>query len=259
MKNLRIDRPVAFIDVETTGLSVSADRIVELSILKIEPDGTKEQKTKRFNPQVPIAAGATEVHGIADADVAAEPVFEQYARSLRDHLEGCDIAGFGVSRFDLAVLEAEFRRAGVEFSRQGRRILDAQVIYHILEPRDLAAAYSKYCGKELARPHGAADDARTAAEVMDAQLGLHTELPRDIAGLHAFCNPGQETWIDAEGRFVWSGDQVMVNFGQHKGRLLSAVVELDADYLDWILDSDFPSEVRELVAGAVSGRFPEPP
>ena len=259
MKNLRIERPIAFIDIETTGLSVSSDRIVELSVLKVQPDGTEEQKTKRFNPQIPISAEANEVHGITDEDVANEPVFRQFARGLGQYLDGCDIAGFGVQRLDLPMLEAEFKRAGVEFSRRGRRVLDAMVIYHELDPRDLAAAYSRYCGKVMERPHSAADDARVAAEVLDAQIGVHPELPQDLAELHAFCNPDEDRWIDSEGKFQWSDGQAMVSFGQHKGRSLRSVAELDADYLQWIVDADFPADVKEIAAGALRGEFPEPP
>ena len=259
MKYLQTDRPIAFIDVETTGLSVSSDRIVELSVLKVEPDGNEEQKTRRFNPQIPITAEAMEVHGITDDDVAGESEFKQYARGLREYLDGCDIAGFGVKGLDLPMLEAEFRRAGVEFSRRGRRVLDAQVIYHKLEPRDLAAAYSRYRDEELRRPHSAADDVRAAVEVLDAQLGMHEELPRDVDELHSLCNPGQESWIDPEGRFVWSGGDVALNFGQHRGRLLSSVVEIAPDYLRWIVVSDFPPETKRIVSGALRGEYPASP
>ena len=149
MQELRRDRPLAFIDVETTGLSPSSDRIVELTVLKIHPDGAEELKSARINPEIPIPAEATEVHGISNEDVSDKPKFRDYAKSLLGFLDDCDIGGFGVKRFDLPILEAEFRRAGLDFSNRGRHILDAQVIYHKLEPRDLATAYRKYCGKEL--------------------------------------------------------------------------------------------------------------
>jgi DNA polymerase-3 subunit epsilon len=258
MKNLRLERPVAFIDIESTGLSVSSDRIVELSVLKVQPDGTEEQKTKRFNPQIPISAEATSVHGITDEDVADEPYFRQFARALAETLEGCDIAGFGVRRFDLPLLEAELKRADVEFSREGRRVLDAMVIYHKLDRRNLAAAYSRYCGKVMERPHSAADDARAAADVLDAQIGEYPELSQDVAELHAFCNPDEDRWIDSEGKFQWVDGLATVSFGQHSGKSLSFLAENEADYLQWIVGADFPADVKEIAAGALRGELPKP-
>jgi len=155
LKNLHIERPLAFIDVETTGLNPYSDRIVELSILKINPDGTDEYHSRRINPGIPIPPDATAIHGIIDEDVANKPQFSQYAKSIRNFLEGCDIAGFNVIRFDVLFLEAEFARANVEFSRQGRYLINSQIIYHQREPRDLQAAYQKYCGKEMANTHRA--------------------------------------------------------------------------------------------------------
>jgi DNA polymerase III subunit epsilon len=259
LKNLEIDRPIAFLDVETTGLSVSADRIVEMSILKVEPDGSQEQKTRRFNPGRPIGSGATEVHGITDKDVADEPEFRQVAAGLRSYLEGCDIAGFGVSRFDLPLLEAEFRRARVEFSREGRRVIDTMVIYHTKEPRDLSAAYARYTGKEIERPHAAEDDARAAAEVLDAQLALYPDLPKTAAALHRFCNPDQDNWVDPDGRLALVDGEVTINFGQHKGESLKDVAEMEPDYLKWVLDQDFSGQVRAMVAAALDGELPSSP
>ncbi len=175
MKNLRLDRPLAFIDVETTGLNPYSDRIVELSILKIYPDGSEDYKSHRINPQIPIPAEATAIHGITDADVAEEPYFYQYARSIRDFLEDCDIAGFNVIKFDLPCLEAEFARANIEFTRRDRYLIDSQVIYHIREPRTLESAYQKYCGKEMVNAHCAEADAKATAEILDSQLEIYQD------------------------------------------------------------------------------------
>ena len=146
---LKLERSIAFIDVETTGIKPRSDRIVELSVLRIQPDGSQEYKSHRVNPGVTIPADATAIHGITDADVIGEPAFRQYAQSIRDFLEDCDIAGFNVIGFDLPFLEAEFQRAGVEFSRKDHQLVDSMVIFHMKEPRDLEAAYLKYCGREL--------------------------------------------------------------------------------------------------------------
>jgi len=155
LKNLKLERQIAFIDVETTGISPRSDRIVELSILRIQPDGSEEYKSHRVNPETPIPAEATAIHGITDADVAGEPAFRQYAKSVRDFLEDCDIAGFNVIKFDLPFIEAELARAGVEFSRRGRYLVDSMVIFHQRERRDLEAAYRKYCGGEMENAHSA--------------------------------------------------------------------------------------------------------
>ena len=259
LKNLQLDRPVAFIDFETTGTNPAEDRIIELTVLKIYPDGTEEFKSTRINPQIPIPPGATAIHGITDEDVTGKPIFRQYASSLRDFLRDCDIGGFGVKRFDLPILEAEFRRAGVEFSRQGRRILDAMVIYHKLEPRDLTAAYKKYCGKELAGNHASKADVQAAVEVLAAQLDMYSELPRDIAGIHEYCYPEESNWLDAEGKFIWLEGEARLGFGrQYKGKSLKEIARIDPGYIRWIANADFSAEVRGIAAKALEGEFPKP-
>lgn len=258
MKNIKLDRPFVFIDLETTGLSVNSDRIIELTVLKIHSDGTEEFKSTRINPEIPIPAAATKIHGITNEDVMDKPKFRQYASSLRDFLEDCDIGGFGVKRFDLPLLEAEFRRAGVEFSRQGRRILDTLVIYHKLEPRDLTAAYRKYCGKDLGNSHTSEVDVRAAAEVLDCQLDMYSDLPRDLDGLHNFCNPEEVNWIDTDGKFVWSDGEAVLDFGRYKGKSLKEVASIDPDYLQWVATGDFSTQVREIAIRALNGEFPEP-
>jgi len=244
--------------LETTGLSVSSDRIVELAILKIHPDGTEDFRSVRINPEIPIPTAATNIHGITNEDVADKPNFLQYASSLRHFLNGCDIGGFNVQKFDLPLLEAEFRRAGVEFSRQGCCILDAQVIYHKLEPRDLASAYRKYCGKELENSHTSEADVRAAAEVLECQLDMHPELPRDVARLHDFCNPEETDWIDTEGKIIWSEGEAIVSFGQYKGKSLKEIRSIDSEYLRWMGSADFSAEVKDIAAKALNGEFPKP-
>ncbi len=258
MKHLKLDRPLAFVDVETTGLSPYSDRIVELSILKIHPDGTEEYKSHRVNPGIPIPAEATAVHGITDADVAGEPMFQQYAKSIRDFLEGCDIAGFHVIKFDLPCLEAEFARANVEFSRRGRQLVDSKVIYHQRDPRDLQAAYQKYCGKDMVSAHSAEEDAKASAEVLDGQLEMYEDLPRDVTGLCALCYESDENFIDSEGKLVWMKDEAVLNFGKYEGRLLREIVAEHPDYLEWIIRKDFSAEVKGIAMKAMEGEFPEP-
>ena len=149
IKNLILSKPIVFLDLETTGLNRSSDRIVELTVLKFQPDGQEEERSVRLNPEIPISPGAARVHGISDEDVAEKPTFRHYAKSLMSFLEGCDIGGFGVARFDLPILQEEFRRAGLEFDLEERRVVDPLIIYHKYEPRDLASALEKYCGQTL--------------------------------------------------------------------------------------------------------------
>jgi len=169
------------------------------------------------------------------------------------------LGGFGVKRFDLPLLEAELRRAGKEFSREGRRILDVQVIYHKLDPRDLSAAYRKYCGEELVDSHTSGADVRAAALVLDAQLAAHSELPTDVDGLDEFCNPPVANAVDAEGKFIWSEGEVGFNFGKYRERPLRKIVGEDPEYAQWVANSDFPSDVIEIVRRALVGEYPESP
>ena len=258
LKNLKLDKPIAFIDVETTGLNPYTDRIVELSILKIYLDGREEYKSHRFNPEIPIPPEATSIHGVTDADVAEEPIFRQYAKSVRDFLEGCDIAGFNVIKFDLPFLEAEFTRANIDFSRKGRYLVDSQVIFHKREPRDLQAAYRKYCGKELENAHSAKEDAKAASEVLDGQLETYDDLPKVVADLSALCLETQDNFIDSQGKFIWKDNEVVCNFGRkYNGVKLKDIAKIDPSYLKWISDVDFSKEVKDIVNNALKGEFPE--
>ena len=260
MTNLQLDRPIAFIDVETTGLNPFSDRIVELSILKMHPDGNKEYKSHRINPEVPIPAATTSIHGIADADVVGEPTFLQYAKSVRDFLEGCDIAGFNIIKFDMPFLENEFSRAAVEFTRQDRYLIDSQIIYHQRDPRNLEAAYLKYCDKKMKNAHSAEEDAKASAEILDGQLDMYQDLPRDVAGLCALCYEIDENNIDSDGKFIWVEREAVCNFGKkHVGHKLKDIAIEDPSYLDWITRSDFSAEVKEMAINALTGEFPEPP
>jgi DNA polymerase-3 subunit epsilon len=257
LEKLQLEGPIAFIDVETTGKRPRSARIVELSILRVQPDGGEEYKSHRVNPEVPIPAEASAIHGITDADVAGEPAFRQYARSVSEFLDGCDVAGFNVVGFDLPVLEAEFKRAGVAFSRKGRQVVDSMVIFHEKERRDLKAAYLKYCGRELDNAHSAKEDAMASAEVLMGQLEMYADLPRDVPGLCAFCARGKGDYVDDEGRFVWAEGEAAFGFGPHEGRLLKEVASEDPGFLEWMLRRDFPPDVQDIVNNALRGEFPQ--
>jgi len=257
MKNLKLDRPIVFLDLETTGLNISKDRIVDITLLKVHPGGREESKTRLINPEMPIPEEVIKIHGITDDKVVNEPKFRQIAKSFKEFLNDCDICGFNIKRFDIPMLEVEFRRAEVEFSRSGRRIIDTQVIFHKLNPRNLEAAYLKYCGKKLENSHTSDADARASAEILYAQLESHDELPHDIDGLHQFCCYSEEAnWVDQDGKLIWINGEVAVNFGRkYKGTSLKEVSNNDPGLLEWMLRQDFSDEVKDIVSKALIGEF----
>ncbi|PZC51123.1 MAG: DNA polymerase-3 subunit epsilon [Chloroflexi bacterium] len=257
MPELILERPLLFVDLETTGLNTGLDRIVELTVLKRHPDGTEEIRSKRINPGIPIPFGATAVHGITDEDVAHEPPFQQYARSLREFIDGCDFAGFNAKRFDLPMLESEFRRANVEFSLDDAKIVDSMAIFHHFERRDLAAAYLKYCGKELEEAHSSAADIKATAEILDAQMEYYPELPRDVKGLHDFFYGSEPERIDSEGKFIWLEGKAALGFGKYRSRSLEEIVVSDPEYIEWISDADFSEEVKNIASDALLGKSPD--
>jgi len=258
LDNLPLKRPLAFIDIETTGLKPNTDKIVEISILKIHPDGNSIYHSKRINPEIPIPPEATAIHGIANADVANEPSFRQYAIGIRDFLDGCDLSGFNIIKFDLPFLEAEFKIANVEFSRKNRQIIDCQVLYHLKEPRDLNAAYIKYCGKQLKNNHTAEADVTASAEILNKQLEIYPELPRTVEELCSLCYVTREDFIDVDGKFIWSDGEAICNFGKkHNGRSLKDIAKEDPGYLEWIAKADFNPEIKEIVNKALCGEFPK--
>ena len=251
---IRLDRPVAFLDLETTGLNRSKDRIVELALLMLHPDGRVEERVRRFNPEIPIPAEASAVHGIRDDDVAGEAPFKHRARSLAALLDECDLAGFNIRGFDLHILLEEFRRAKVPFDVKGRRLIDAQVIYHREEPRDLSAAARFYLDDEHAGAHGARADVRMTARVLAAQMARYPNLPGDIDGLHAYCDATRPFATAFERWFSGSDlDSYVFRRGKHRGTRLAEVAKTSPDYLDWMLDPerDMADEVREAVRQAL--------
>ena len=247
-----LERPLAFFDIETTGLSTSRDRIVELALIKVHPSGDVLERVRRFNPGIPIPAEATEVHGITDADVADEEPFARRARSLAAMLDDADLAGFNIRRFDVPMLLAEFRRAGVDFDVAGRRMIDMQTIFHREERRDLSAAARFYLGRDHEEAHTALGDIRTSAAVLSAQLAHYEHLPQDLDGLQSYCDAYAPFETGLQRWFEDPGDGLVFRRGKHRGRSLEEVARDQADYLEWMLGADdMDAEVLTVVRRAL--------
>jgi len=256
-RKLVLQRPLVSFDLETTGLDVNNDRIVEISCVKLSPDGSREIRTRRINPSIPISASATSVHGIRDADVSDEPTFAQLAQSLSDFLFQCDLTGFNIEAFDLPILKKEFERVGIAFPEANVQILDSFRIFLSRESRDLSAAYRFYYGKKLERAHSAEADAEAAAEILLAQVMRYEDMPCDVVELQQHCKKAEPHWIDPDGKIVWVGDEAALGFGKHRHRTLREMAMRDADYLKWILKSEFSDIVKQLIQNALSGSYPQ--
>jgi DNA polymerase-3 subunit epsilon len=256
LHNITLERPLAVIDVETTGTDAQKDRIVEISALKLLPDGQPQHRTRRLNPGIPIPEAATAVHHITDADVADAPRFAQLAGGLLAFLDGCDLCGFNLKRFDLRLLCAEFARAGRTLALEGRAILDPMEIFHRQEPRDLAAAVRTYLARDHDAGHSAEADVLATAEVLDAMLARYPELPRSVAALHQHFTGADGVGSDGFLRRVEG--EVRIMKGKHRGSPLAAVAAASPDYLEWMLGQDFFNDtkavVRDALAAARAGR-----
>ena len=243
---LNLKRPIVFFDLETTGVDTAKDRIVEISMVKVMPDGEEIIKTRRINPQMHIPEDATAVHGITDEDVKDAPTFAQIAKSLSQFIEGCDFGGFNSNRFDLPMLVEEFLRAGVDVDFKKRKFIDVQNIFHKMEQRTLVAAYKFYCDKELDGAHSAEADTKATYEVLKAQLDRYPELQNDVAALAEFSTRGETA--DYAGRIVYNekGEEVF-NFGKYKGMSVSEVFRKEPSYYAWMMNGDFPLYTKKVI------------
>lgn len=245
---LNLKRPLVFFDLETTGVDTAKDRIVEISMVKVMPDGEEIVRTRLINPQMHIPEDATAVHGITDEDVKDQPTFAQIAKSLSQFIEGCDFGGFNSNRFDLPMLVEEFLRAGVDVDFKNRKFIDVQNIFHKMEQRTLVAAYKFYCNKDLTDAHSAEADTRATYEVLKAQLDRYSELQNDVAALAEFSSRGET--VDYAGRIVYNdkGEEVF-NFGKYKGVKVSEVFQREPSYYDWMMNGDFPLYTKKVITG----------
>lgn len=253
---LNLKKPIAFFDLESTGVNVASDRIVELSFLKINPDGTEEMKTRRINPTIPIPLEVSLIHGIYDEDVKYEPSFSQIAKDLANFLKNCDLGGYNSNKFDIPMLIEEFLRCEIEFDMEGRRTVDVQNIFHQMEQRTLKAAYKFYCGKDIENAHSAEADIKATYEVLLAQIEKYegvkiqdkkgnwiVPVENDIDALYRFTSLNQV--VDYAGRMVYNekGEEIF-NFGKHKGKKVEDVFNLEPSYFDWIMNGDFTLDTK---------------
>ena len=243
---LNLKNPIVFFDLETTGVNVGTDRIVEISYLKVYPNGNEMSRTLRINPEMPIPAQASEVHGIYDEDVKDCPTFKQVAKEIAADFEGADIAGFNSNRFDVPLLAEEFLRADVDLDMTRRKFVDVQVIFHKMEQRTLVAAMKFYCGQDLTDAHSAEADTRATYEVLKAQLDRYPELKNDVDALAEFSSHTNN--VDFAGRIVYNEHGVEVfNFGKYKGIPVQEVFRRDPSYYSWMMQGDFTLNTKQVL------------
>jgi DNA polymerase-3 subunit epsilon len=243
---LKLKNPIIFFDLETTGVNVNSDRIVEICILKVSPDGSEESKTWVVNPERPIPMETTAIHGISDEDVKDKPTFREIAKTVAAMIEGCDLAGFNSNRFDVPLLAEEFLRVDVDIDMKKHKFLDVQTIFHKNEPRTLTAAYKFYCKEDLTNAHSAEADVRATYEVLKAQLDKYDNLENDVAFLSEFSSYNKSA--DYSGRIVFNKeDEEVFNFGKHKGKRVIDIFTNEPGYYSWMMNGDFPLYTKKVI------------
>lgn len=240
---LQLTKPLAFIDLETTGVNLSCDRIIEIAIVKILPDGTKQLKSKILNPQIPIPKGSSDIHGFTDEMVQGSPTFKDVANELKQFIDNADLSGYNSNRFDIPLLMEEFLRAGIEIDMTNRRMLDVQHIFHMMERRTLSAAYQFYCNKPLTDAHSAEADATATWEILEAQTVRYEQLGNTLDSILGFT--GEEHIVDFARRFIMDNEVEVFNFGKHKGKPVTEVLRTEPQYYDWMMKGEFPLHTKK--------------
>ena len=244
--NLSLERPLAIFDLETTGTNITSDRIVEIAIIKVQPDGTEENYCKRVNPEMPIPAVVSEIHGIYDKDIQDAPTFKELANEIVAFIGDADLAGYNSNKFDIPVLAEELMRAGSDFDISKRRFVDVQNIFHKMEQRTLAAAYLFYCNKTIENAHNALYDAKATWDVLKAQIERYPDIKNDVTYLSDFSKAGNYNLLDFAGRLaIDDKGEAIYNFGKHKGRTIKQVAQIEPGYYGWMLDADFPLYTKQ--------------
>ncbi|MBL0256004.1 MAG: 3'-5' exonuclease [Bacteroidetes bacterium] len=243
---LQLKKPIVFLDLETTGVNVGADRIVEIALLKVYPNGNKDSKCMRINPTIPIPLEASKIHGIYDKDISECPTFQDAAKDINAFLGGSDLAGYNSNKFDIPLLIEEFTRVGIHFDLNDRKLIDVQNIFHKMEQRTLAAAYKFYCDKDLIDAHSAEADTTATYEVLLSQLDKYESLKNDVDFLAQFSTVTRN--VDLAGRIVFNekGEEVF-NFGKYKGRLVKEVFKSEPSYYDWMMKGDFATNTKNVI------------
>ncbi|MBS2213245.1 ribonuclease H-like domain-containing protein [Carboxylicivirga mesophila] len=243
---LHLKNPIVFFDLETTGINIANDRIVEIAILKVNVDGSEESYCYKVNPEIPIPQVTSEIHGIYDEDVKDAPTFKELGKTLAKIIEGCDIAGFNSNKFDVPLLAEEFIRADVDFDMKKRKFVDVQTIFHKMEKRTLSAAYKFYCDKDLNNAHSAEADTKATYEVLKAQLDRYEELENNIEFLNDFSSFNRNA--DFIGRIIFNDKGLEVfNFGKYKGKSVEEVLKKDPSYYGWMMNGDFPLFTKKVL------------
>ena len=249
---LNLDKPLVIFDLETTGLSLTYDRIIELAFVKIFPDGQIKEEDRFFNPEIDISSEATEIHGLTNADLADKPFFRQQVSEIWDIFDNCYYGGFNIVNFDLPMLRREFLRSGYDFNFTKKQIIDSKVIYHTMEPRDLAAAYKYYCQKKLINAHSALADVRASVEILNQQLVQY-----DYQAICQINEANNDRYVDEDKKFYWRDGEAYFNFSKHKDHSLAEVAQTDPGFLQWIIGADFTTETKEIVSRALRGELPQ--
>lgn len=251
--NISLKKSLAIFDIEATGLSITNDRIVEIAIVKIAPDGSRTDFLKRVNPQIPIPKEVSEIHGIYDEDIADAPSLEDILPELEAFIEDADFAGYNSNKFDLPMLAEELLRVGSKVDLSEKLHIDVQNIFHKMEQRTLIAAYSFYCQKDLKNAHTALADAEATWEVLDAQIDKYDELESDVKSLADFSKYGNVSRLDFAGRLAINEDKkIIYNFGKQKGRTVEEVMETEPGYSGWLLNADFPLYTKQCLRKEVN-------
>ena len=243
---LNLTKPIVFFDLETTGINIAKDKVVEISILKVFPNGNKESKTWLVNPEIEIPKEAADIHGITNEKVVTEPTFKELAPEINKMIEGCDLAGFNSNRFDIPLLAEELMRAGIDFDMNDRKAVDVQVIFHKKEQRTLSAGYQFYCGKELVGAHGAEADTNATYEILLAQLDKYDDIENTVDALSEYSTHGKRA--DFAGFILMNeDDQEIFSFGKYKGRTVEEVLKENPGYNAWIQNADFPLYTKKVL------------
>jgi len=256
MRQLKLDRPIVFFDLETTGLIMTLDKTVELAYIKIFPDGTSKKDDIYLNPEIKISEESQAIHGISNDDVKDKPNFRGKSKELFDLFNDCYYSGFNVIGFDLPFLKREFLRVGIDFEYEKTDIIDAKVIFHYMEPRTLSAAYKFYCKEDLVNAHNALVDIEATAKVLSSQLDTYEET-QDLSFLQTIHNSGNDRFVDNDRKFYWRDGKAHFSFSKHKDIPLEDVARNDPGFLNWILSADFSDETKEIVKKALGGVFPK--